>query len=50
LLIPFALDKIFKGNFRIVVYIIVILTLLILSLRDGGLIYHFYWQEPHLFY
>lgn len=50
LLIPFALDKILNGNFRIVVYIIVILTLLILSLRDGGLIYHFYWQEPHLFY
>lgn len=50
LLIPFAIDQYFKGIIRTIIYIFLIVVLLILALRDGGLIYHFYWQEPHLFF
>lgn len=50
LLIPLAVNRFFKGFERTVVYSIIILILMVLSLRGGGLIYHFYWQEPHLMY
>ncbi len=50
LLIPLAVNRFFKGFERTVVYSIIILVLMMLSLRGGGLIYHFYWQEPHLMY
>jgi hypothetical protein len=48
LLLPFALDSTFKGKSRPMVYFIAIALLLFLSLRDGGLLYHFYWQEPQI--
>jgi len=50
LLIPLAINRFFKGFERTVAYSLIIIVLIVLSLRDGGLIYHFYWQEPHLMY
>lgn len=50
LLLPFAFDKLFKNNSRTMFYIVVILALLVLSLRDGGLEYYFFWQQPYLFF
>ncbi len=49
MLLPFAIEMVFKGKDRIMIYIAVIVVLLALSLRNGGLVYHFFWQEPHLF-
>lgn len=49
LLLPLAFDKLFKGQFRTIIYFIAIAVLLVLSLRNGGLVYHFFWQEPYLF-
>lgn len=50
ILIPVAINRFFKGFERTVVYSLLILVLVVLSLRGGGLIYHFYWQEPQLMY
>lgn len=50
LLLPYAFNKIFKGNDRIRVYFFVIVALLVLSLRNGGLVYYFYWQGPQFNY
>jgi len=50
LLLPLAIEKTFKGSTQTIIYIFLIVVLLMLSLRNGGLVYHFFWQEPHLFY
>lgn len=50
LLLPLAIEKTFKGSTQTIIYIYLIVVLLMLSLRNGGLVYHFFWQEPHLFY
>ncbi len=50
LLIPLAINRFFNGFERTVAYSLIIIVLIVLSLRGGGLIYHFYWQEPHLMY
>lgn len=49
-LIPLAVNLKFKGFTRTVAYSVIILVLMVLSLRGGGPIYHFYWEEPHLMY
>src|SRR5690606_6624025 len=50
LLIPLAVNRYFEGYARTAVYSVLLLTLMWLSLRDGGLIYNFYWDEPELMY
>jgi len=50
LLIPLAVNRYFEGYARTAVYSVLLLTLMGLSLRDGGLIYNFYWDEPELMY
>jgi len=50
LLLPFAFDLLFKGKDRKIIYIVVIAVLLFISLRGGGLVYHFFWQEPQFNY
>lgn len=49
ILIPLAVAKVFKMKDRILFLIIFIIVLIFMSLRDGGLLYYFYWQQPHLF-
>lgn len=48
-LIPLAVNKFFNYKDRMFVYVILIVFLIFLSIRDGGLVYYFYWQQPHLF-
>lgn len=49
LLIPIAVNSYFKERHQTAVFNILIVILIILSLRDGGLYYRFFWEEPHLF-
>lgn len=46
LLIPYAIDLLFNRKSRKFVYMIVIGALLFLSLKDGGLKYYFFWNDP----
>lgn len=50
LLIPLAVNRYTKGFPRTVTYSILIVAVMVLALKDGGLIYYFYWEEPHLLY
>ena len=50
LLLPFAVDIFFNRKARKIIYFVIIVAVLVLSLRDGGLVYHFFWQEPRLNY
>ena len=44
LLVPYALECVFKGSSRQNAYIFAIGALAILTLSGGGMIYYFYWQ------
>lgn len=46
LLVPMAIDCMFKEKDRRIVYIIAILALAYLTVSDGGTEYYFYWQYP----
>ena len=44
LLVPYSIDRLFKGRNSTYAYMIAILALSFLSLSDGGLTYYFFWQ------
>ena len=48
LLVPLAIDAMFKATNRRVMYFGFILILLVLSLESGGDNYYFFWQEPQI--
>lgn len=46
LLVPIAINCMFKDKHRNIVYFIAILALAYLTVSDGGMEYYFYWQYP----
>lgn len=45
LLVPYAIECMFKGKDQIYAYLVAIGALTLLTLSDGGMTYYFYWQK-----
>lgn len=48
LLVPFAIDCMFRVKNRVIVYVVAIAALVFLTLSGGGIRYYFYWQVSPL--